>query len=196
MFQSHKLEDFIEDVSVDDDFELDVNENDNDEDSQSHSSDSSSAHSTPGDDDIDDMVANQNFPEEEIIFEDQDEATNDAEDNVDDEENPWIPVTARRSTRLQGVGSIPVANEDLPKKLQAHNNPPPPSDHVVLFTAGFGAAVAKLAREHHEVVMVSAVVDYYSALDASQNTQQYGVKKGIEIFGEEGVDAVLKELHQ
>ena len=191
------LEEFQEDVSVDDDFVG----NDDDDYSQSSSSSDESTHSNSNSDneDMDEIVGNQVVPEEEIIFEEQEnnnEATDDDVDEDEDEANPWIPVTPRRSTRIQGVGPLPVANEDLPRNLQAHNNSPPPSDHVVLFTAGFGAAVAKLEREHHEVVMVSAVVDYYSALDASQNTQQYGVKKGIEIFGEEGVDAVLKELHQ
>ena len=72
--------------------------------------------------------------------------------------------------RIQGAAPLPIPNKELPRKLQAHNNYPLPSDHVILFMAGFGAAVPKFEQEHHMVVMVSAVVDYYSSLDPSQNT--------------------------
>ena len=72
-----------------------------------------------------------------------------------------------------------------------------PSTHRrCLFTAGYGAALQQLEREHAEVILVSNAIEQYNNLETSQITPQYGVQKGLKIFGDAGVEAVLKELRQ
>lgn len=45
-------------------------------------------------------------------------------------------------------------------------------------------------------VFVAADIQQYSNIDTTQVTPQYGVRKGVEVFGDDGVKAVLKELKQ
>lgn len=44
--------------------------------------------------------------------------------------------------------------------------------------------------------MVVNTIKQYGNLDTTQVTKQYGVNKGIKMFGEEGMQVVLKELKQ
>eukprot|EP00536_Pseudo-nitzschia_multiseries_P011086 jgi/Psemu1/27846/gm1.27846_g len=53
-----------------------------------------------------------------------------------------------------------------------------------------------LEKEHHAIVLVSSALEQYSNLDAALATKQYRVKKGLDIFGEAGVKAILSELKQ
>ena len=43
-------------------------------------------------------------------------------------------------------------------------------------------------------MLMAAAFEQYNNLDASLVTKQYTIKKGLEIFGTLGVEAVLKEL--
>ena len=79
-------------------------------------------------------------------------------------------------------------------ELRDHNNPP--DRGLQFFTGGFVKAVAKLEREHAGFVLVAAAVQKYNNLEASQVTPQYGVVKGLKMFGEDGVTAIKKEFDQ
>ena len=56
--------------------------------------------------------------------------------------------------------------------------------------------VERLSGQHEAIMMVVNAIQQYNNLEASPVTPQYGVKKGIKLFGEAGVNAVLKELQQ
>ena len=64
------------------------------------------------------------------------------------------------------------------------------------FTAGYSHAVRRLEKDHQKVMLVSAAIELYNNTEASLVTPQYGVKKGLRIFGKAGTEAVLKELKQ
>ena len=62
------------------------------------------------------------------------------------------------------------------------------------FTAGYEQAVRKLYKDNHTVTMVANAIKSYNNLKAAQATKQYSVKEGIKVFGDAGVNAVLKEF--
>ena len=68
--------------------------------------------------------------------------------------------------------------------------------HRSLFCRGYERAIRKIVDDHTRIVLVSKAVEQYNNIDASLVTPQYGVKRGLEIFGEKGAEAVLKELKQ
>jgi hypothetical protein len=137
----------------------------------------------------DDLVVNEdhNRSTDNQDMEDNNENTN--PDSVDPSENSGV----RKSNRLLGVE--PEAPVNIHHELKGHNNPPISESHS-LFTNGFSNAVGKLEREHTGYMLIAAAVDQYNSLEASMTTPQYGVAKGLKLFGEDGVNAVLKELRQ
>ena len=66
----------------------------------------------------------------------------------------------------------------------------------VLFCAGYSKAVKRLEEDHHAIMLVGAAMELYNNLDGSMVTPQYGIKKGLKLFGKLGTEAVLKELKQ
>lgn len=68
--------------------------------------------------------------------------------------------------------------------------------HRNLFCGGYEKAIRKIADYHARIVLVSQAIEQYNNIEASLVTPQYGVKRGLEIFGEKGAEAVLKELKQ
>ena len=125
----------------------------------------------------------------------EDLEVNDEVDNVlhTDASDTEEPPSIRRSRRLANEDPD-EPGEDIPRKLKDYNTPP--TTHSNFFSAGFSSAVAKLEREHTGFMFVSAAVDQYSAMEASKVTPQYHVSKGLKIFGDPGIDAVMKELKQ
>ena len=65
-----------------------------------------------------------------------------------------------------------------------------------MFTAGYGRAMDKLTADEVAYIHTASAIAQYNNTEASQVTKQYGVRQGIKIFGDEGVEAVLKELKQ
>jgi hypothetical protein len=127
--------------------------------------------------------------EEEIDF----TVDNDGADEHVDIVHPDTPVTpvTRQSRRLQGASPIEGGGV-IHRELQPHNNSP----RMNFFTAGFTKAVARLERQHSGYMFVSAAVDNYNNMEASKVTPQYHISRGLKIFGQPGVDAVMKELKQ
>ena len=64
------------------------------------------------------------------------------------------------------------------------------------FCSGYANAVRSLERDHEAIMLVGAAVEQYNNLEASLVTPQYGVNKGLRIFGKNGTKALLKELKQ
>jgi len=85
---------------------------------------------------------------------------------------------------------------EVPKKLRSHNNSPRRNE-TSFFTAGYSRALDKVCDNEIKYIMVAAsAIDQYNNIDATKATKQYGIKKGLELFGNDGVGAVLKELKQ
>ena len=105
------------------------------------------------------------------------------------------PVT-RRSRRLAGASPISPGGQ-VHRELINHNKP---STRILhggsLFKAGYSSAIKHLSQQETGYVHVACAIAQYQNLDASQVTKQYGVRQGIKLFGQDGVDAVLKELKQ
>ena len=72
----------------------------------------------------------------------------------------------------------------------------PATHHRSMFTAGFGPAIHELETESKEFMFVAAAISEFNDAKASQITPQYGIQKGLRVFGDAGVEAVLKELRQ
>ena len=64
------------------------------------------------------------------------------------------------------------------------------------FTGGLSKALKELEKTEAKYMLVAAAVEQYNKLDASQVTPQYGAERGIKEFGEDGTDAIMKELRQ
>lgn len=123
-------------------------------------------------------------PEHEIEFEDKNKNESDTEDAHEIQiDHPQIePEPERRSLRQQGMN--PTMNTgQIHSELQPHNAPP--TNHVNLFTSGFREAVRALEREHSGfIIFVASAIEQYTNLEASKVTPQYGVNKGIKMFGD------------
>jgi hypothetical protein len=122
----------------------------------------------------------------------------DETDAEDPDRNDGVPLTPssieRKSRRLQFLSPLQPNTADIHPELREHNKPP--ANAVVLFTRGYSTAIAKLEREHTGFVLVASAIEQYNNLEASKVTPQYHINKGLKVFGEDGVDAVIKELKQ
>ena len=101
----------------------------------------------------------------------------------------------RRSRRLRGEDPV-LPDGPIHHTLKEYNKSGRVAEHGNFVTAGFTQAVAKLERENAQFMFVAAAVDQYNDMEGSLVTPQYHVSKGLKVFGQPGVDAVMKELKQ
>ena len=69
-------------------------------------------------------------------------------------------------------------------------------DGTSLFCHGYSNAVKQLERDSEAILLVGAAIERYNSMEALLVTPQYGIRKGLKIFGKDGSAAVLKELKQ
>lgn len=85
-----------------------------------------------------------------------------------------------------------IAADEIPDKLKTHYN-----QGMSMFTAGYSHAINKMAKDDVGYMLIAAsAIDQYNNIEAAKATKQYGIRKGMEMFKDEGVKAVLKELKQ
>ena len=122
--------------------------------------------------------------EEGVPDEDQDVVNEEADEPIPEE-------TPRRSLRRVVQSHKYDASEGYEPSTTVRSE-----EGTNLFCAGYSKAVQRLEKEHHSVVLVSKAIEQCNNLEASLVTPQYGVKKGLKLFGKAGTEAVLKELKQ
>ena len=142
----------------------------------------------------DDVNETNRVSEHEESDEDETEGTSnhgetDEEDTGDDEDSAK-PNEPRR------VGLRPSVRRTHNKFNESDGYETNVINRTSMFTAGYGPALNKIGHDEIGYMNTAAAIMEYNNIDASQVTKQYGVKQGIKMFGEDGVDAVLTELKQ
>ena len=103
----------------------------------------------------------------------------------------WAEVPPRRRTGLR-----PVVRRTHNKFGAGEGYHSSTHHRANLFSAGLASGVKELVRREIGYMCIAAAINQYNNLEATQVTKQYGVRQGIKIFGDDGIDAVLKELKQ
>ncbi|VEU41596.1 unnamed protein product [Pseudo-nitzschia multistriata] len=148
-------------------------------------------------------IAESNDPIEQdhTVAELQQDETEQAD--TDTEHSPNSDNEEERGDEATEATAEPAPRPNLwPRVARTHNKYGAddgfePSLHTrSFFTAGYTEAISRICEEHSMLMLVAAAIEHYNNIEATHSTKQYGVRQGIKIFGEEGVNAVLKELKQ
>ena len=135
-------------------------------------------------------------PDDEDITDENDHDARETDDDNDrvataDEENEAVEPETNRRTGLR-----PIVTRTHNKFGESEGYTTSVIHRGSLFTAGYGPALEKMTGDEVSYMCVAASIAEYNNIEATKASKQYGVREGIKKFGEDGVNAVLKELQQ